>query len=64
MFPFAGDLRCARRFDLTLTPVPSMQPLHDDFPTGDSPCVPGELDGFELAVEPFWVSKTLAARTQ
>ena len=42
--------RVRAAFDLDADPGAINAVLHDDFPTGDSLRVPGELDGFELAV--------------
>ena len=42
--------RVRSAFDLDADPSAINAVLHDDFPTGDSLRVPGELDGFELAV--------------
>ena len=42
--------RTRAAFDLDADPNAINAVLHDDFPTGDSLRVPGELDGFELAV--------------
>ena len=42
--------RVRAAFDLDADPNAINAVLHDDFPTGDSLRVPGELDGFELAV--------------
>ena len=42
--------RVRAAFDLDADPGVISAVLHDDFPTGDSLRVPGELDGFELAV--------------
>ena len=42
--------RVRAAFDLDADPSAINAVLHDDFPTGDSLRVPGELDGFELAV--------------
>lgn len=42
--------RVRAAFDLDADPSAINAVLHDDFPTADSLRVPGELDGFELAV--------------